>query len=518
MSVGVRLSLGTADARDQQMVTGVAMGTAHCRCHLCTVPDTLWPSTALVGIDQLRDLVGDAVHLLAERDDYGVFRPHALLDGSAVDSSSSLSSFVQSHLLLGFLHPPEPLHITENVSQSLFAHLKATLPSKVFKSAAALLLQEANVKSFTANQPSYRWRLVWASWPVTFAVAFGGQYTDQLQCIQSLTECIRILYSKPEARTARSLLRLFAHTAILQFLFNKLAIPIKLSEHFLFSHVPSFYFFIDFYNLSTERHEFFWKTLKRAFAKYARGDPKLMAQLWRDCVAERYARLPIERRRDHQKLTKFQQPLADIIIDQSLFPSSFLDKLSALLSSFGFGAEWQDMQTATNGQRRLVLRTDMSKPAPATPTLRPLDDLVQFVESAQRNILADLPAAINRVKALPGPTREPPTSTGDDPSAAEPISKVNYGLDEDDTPSATDALASSASSSSSSSSSFASSSSSSSSVSQRPTKGPPRRQAAKKKRDKMPDLSPPPPRDKSKRQRKPVSYAEDEEEWMMDDE
>jgi hypothetical protein len=271
--------------------------------------------------------------------DRGVF--HADLLMHPITSLRAIpNAIIESHLTL-YRRLPDPLHMLENVSQSVFAHLSTWLGKQRMQHVFELIRTVTGITKLTGLVPSYRWRLVWASYPLTWAVAFPGPaYDVERAMVRHLSMISSILYAKPEHRSAKSWLRLIGATFSLHRALSTAGVSIKLSEHLLWPHTPAVFGLIDSYNLSCESHEYLWKCVRKLLPAVDLTASDAITQLVTHLCAQNYARYLRVDKRDKQRHAKLRQWWKDESIDR-LTVTGDSAPLQAMLANYGFTApQW----------------------------------------------------------------------------------------------------------------------------------------------------------------------------------
>jgi hypothetical protein len=190
-----------------------------------------------------------------------------------------LFPFMQQHHLTAFKRLADPLHVLENVSQSVCALLKRILTAKQLAAAEALLCRHTGLPVLNNNNPSWRWRVVWSCWPAVWKPILHDSHPALLDIIRALSIATAILYGAPETRNARNALLLFGAAYTVHSGLVALGAPIKLSEHLLWPHMPLQYLEVDGYNSCCERPEADWKRIKDAHRVTNRNAPDALKQI-----------------------------------------------------------------------------------------------------------------------------------------------------------------------------------------------------------------------------------------------
>jgi len=409
-SIHLRYLASCGDAKAQQTSSGnAASGSSHYRCWLCATPNTSWMSGDITGLmsPNVKSVVDNAIDYLIGCTARGILRPDTFLQEATVQS---LSNDLTSNGLMHFDRFPDPMHVLENVSQTIMKVLMETVGSKIMKEVIQLMNKHTRITKLTGLIPAYRWRRIWGSYPVTWAVALKtAVYERQRTLIRYISLIASILYAKAEHRTAKSLLRLsgacfVVHRTLAGFTVTntnedesdgdseveeddeKADVDpakgksegkgkgkgyIKLSEHLLWPHIPMMYDCIDGYNVSTERHEYLWKAIRaiKGAVDLRTHNPTAVRDLLLRIVVQQFERYHRVRKRDRELNTELKkwwkgaQTERIIVTDD---PQPLLE----LLRVFGFNEnEWWHKD-----KNSVTLHTASNDPNLRSPHLMSVSD------------------------------------------------------------------------------------------------------------------------------------------------
>jgi hypothetical protein len=305
----------------------------------------------------------------------GVLRGDSLMPPIA--SLHDIEPAVLSPLLLHH-RLPDPMHLLENISQQLYAHLERSIDFKSMKHAHELMRTATGMTKLTGLVPSHRWRLVWGSYPVTWTLALAApKYAAQRSMIQQLSLIASILYAKPEHRDTTSWLRLIGASFQLHRSLVAVGVSIRLSEHLLWPHLPVVYASIDGYNISCEAHEYVWKVVRKAWPAIDPLAPQAITQLMMRICSQNYARYLRVDKRDRRGHTLLHKWWKDQGV-QRITIAGDASALVAMLQRFGFVEDqsWHRetgcvvLHTASADPRLLVPRPlSMAESAASIATL-----------------------------------------------------------------------------------------------------------------------------------------------------
>lgn len=251
-------------------------------CYVACVAHS-WASSALSALSgELQKTFATMArdHYNADRS-RGVFRHDILLPPPPnTPSMQELLPFLQQHRLLAFRRVIDPMHVLENVSQTVHKLLLAALPTKQQQATAtALLRKHTGLPVINNNNPSWRWRKVWSCWPVVWRPLLESTHPLLLDVIRALSIATAVLYGAPETRNARHALLLFGAAYTVHSGLVALGAKINLSEHLLWPHMPLQYADVDGHNASCERPEADWKRYKDAHRVTYRNAPDALKQM-----------------------------------------------------------------------------------------------------------------------------------------------------------------------------------------------------------------------------------------------
>jgi hypothetical protein len=210
----------------------------------------------------------------------GVFRHDILLPPPlSTPTMQQLLPFLQQHRLLAFKRVIDPMHVLENVAQTVHKLLTDTLTAKQLAKATELLRKHTGLPVINNNNPSWRWRKVWSCWPVVWRPLLESTHPQLLDVIRALSIATAILYGRPETRNTRNALLLFGAAYTVHSGLVALGAKINMSEHLLWPHMPLQYQEVDGYNASCERPEADWKRYKDAHRVVYRNAPDALKQI-----------------------------------------------------------------------------------------------------------------------------------------------------------------------------------------------------------------------------------------------
>lgn len=199
--------------------------------------------------DRTKDLVSNFVDASIGNVTRGIIRHDSVFVAYPNLSVQSLPQFIDQHQLHHFHRIPDITHIVENISNSLYPFISQSISNEAFSTVEKLLAEHSAIKQLRSHNPSYRWRLIWTSYPIVWAKSIPptpGLFHDILFMIYCFAVCIMILYSKPQYRCVKNWLRLCGYSFMLLKLMIKYKLKIKLSEHLLFPHVVGAYWYCIF--------------------------------------------------------------------------------------------------------------------------------------------------------------------------------------------------------------------------------------------------------------------------------
>jgi hypothetical protein len=240
-------------------------------------------------------------------DHYAGFTHRGILRGDSLipdlPNLNAIRDVFRSPLLL-YQRLPDPMHMLENISQSVYTYFDRSIDTKTMKHATELIRTTTGITKLTGLVPSYRWRLIWGSYPVTWALALTASKYDTHRSIVSLLSLVSsILYAKPERRDAASWLRLIGASFLLHRSLAFAGVNIRLSEHLLWPHMQAVYAMIDGYSISCESHEYLWKAVRKVWPAINPTAGDAITQLVTRLCAQNYARYLRVDKRDKRRHT-----------------------------------------------------------------------------------------------------------------------------------------------------------------------------------------------------------------------
>ena len=286
---------------------------------------------------------------------------------------------------------PDPMHVLENISQRLYAHLDGSVDAKSMRVAHERVRTATGITKLTGLVPSYRWRLIWGSYPVTWAMALDpARYAPQRLMIECLSLVASILYAKPEHRGAVTWLRLIGAAFLLHQQFVRCGIGIRLSEHLLWPHVPVMYSLLDGYNVSCEAHEYVWKVVRRGWPAIDPTAPAAVTQLMTRVCAQNYQRYLRVDKRDRRVSSLwakwwFGRPVPRMTV------TGDAAALVAMLQRCGFveGTAWHRESGA------VVLHTASGDAALRTPRPRSVSEAARYIGDLHTGYIYRTPSIAN---------------------------------------------------------------------------------------------------------------------------
>jgi len=323
----------------------------------------------------------------------GVFRHDILLPPPPnTPTMQQLLPFLQQHRLLAFTRIIDPMHVLENVAQTVHKLLLATLTTKHLATATALLREHTGLPVINNNNPSWRWRKVWSCWPVVWRPLLESTHPQLFDVIRALSIATAILYGRPETRNARNALLLFGAAYTVHSGLVALGAPINMSEHLLWPHMPLQYMHVDGYNASCERPEADWKRYKDAHRVTNRNAPDALKQMITRVHITDYVRAHERAVKDRNTRTVREEEWAAeehsvrFVVSRASaeFVNSFLMYVAALLvlllradiecacSAIGRykeGVWWHRRGSNSDGTPELELHTSRNDPVHREPAL-----------------------------------------------------------------------------------------------------------------------------------------------------
>jgi hypothetical protein len=308
----------------------------------------------------VKSLVHNTIDHCIELTARGIVQCDALL--TPLRSLVNIEAAVPASMLL-HQRWPDPMHMLENISQRLYAHLDSSVDAKSMRDAHERVRAATGITKLTGLVPSYRWRLIWGSYPVTWAAALdAARYAPQRLMIECLSLVASILYAKPEHRGAITWLRLIGAAFQLHQQFVRCGVGIRLSEHLLWPHMPVVYSLMDGYNVLCEAHEYVWKVVRRVWPAINPVARAAVTQLMIRVCAQNYQRYLRVDKRDRQGSALWAQWWRGRPV-QRMTLTGDVAALVAMLHRCGFveGTAWHREFGA------VVLHTATADPALHTP-------------------------------------------------------------------------------------------------------------------------------------------------------
>lgn len=282
----------------------------------------------------MKSVVHNAIDACLGWKDRGIVRHDSL-----IPPLSSLQQVEPTFIATPFLthqRLPDPLHLLENISNDLYHCLEHLLDKKTMTHAQELIRTHTGITKLTGLVPSHRWRTIWGSYPLTWAVALAApKYAWHRTTIAHLSMVSSILYAKPEYRDGMSWLRLIGASFALHRSFVELGIKIRLNQHLLWPHFPDVYQLIDGYNISCEAHEYQWKIVRKLWPSINRTAPDAVTQLMTRLCSQNYARYLHVNRHDRQRHSKLRRWWTGIPVIRFTFTGD-RSALIAMLTDYRF--------------------------------------------------------------------------------------------------------------------------------------------------------------------------------------
>jgi len=359
-------------------------------CRICVSHVNSWKTCDLSPLHKtnVKSAIHNTIDYYAEITARGIVRGDAMIRD--LPHLNALEKEFDSSILL-YQRLPDPMHLLENISQAVYKHFEASINSKTMKLATELIRTATGITKLTGLVPSYRWRLIWGSYPVTWVVALiDPKYAVHRSIVMLLSLVASILYAKPEHRDTVSWLRLIGASFLLHRSLASAGVNIRLSEHLLWPHMPAVYAIIDGYNISCESHEYLWKAVRKVWPAINPTASDAVTQLVARLCAQNYARyLRVDKRdrRSHALLYKWWK-------EQRVERMHFTGDASALvgmLQQFGF-VEGESWHRETG---RVVLHTASIDPPIRAPRPPSLSESVTIIIERHTRYVYSTPSIAN---------------------------------------------------------------------------------------------------------------------------
>ena len=336
----------------------------------------------------VKSAVHNTIDYYAEITARGIVRGDAMIRD--LPRLNALESEFDTAILL-YQRLPDPMHLLENVSQAVYKYFDASIDSKTMQRATELVRAATGITKLTGLVPSYRWRLIWGSYPVTWAVALSdSKYAVHRTIVLLLSLVASILYSKPEHRDSVSWLRLIGASYLLHRALATAGVNIRLSEHLLWPHVPAVYAMIDGYNISCESHEYLWKAVRKVWPSIDPTAGDAVTQLVTRLCAQNYVRYLRVDKRDKRRHTLLYKWWKGQRVER-MYATGDVSALVAMLQRFGF-VEGQSWQREAGG---VVLHTASVDPPFHTPRLMSVGEAAACISERHTRYVLSTPSIAN---------------------------------------------------------------------------------------------------------------------------
>jgi hypothetical protein len=299
--VEFKVFLLNGDSKVQQVMCGSNSGKSHYRCYCCYRGSQEW-----------NELEGSFSFQLPQRTISASFTSYKenWMDGNdeilkritprtscilprSFRTFSEVQNFMNEHNIWSLWVTIDALHVVSGHSKNLMDLLINLIPKYKSIELNSVLKKHCHVGFESKQHSGWKWRLIWGSFPVTWATVLRENSNNDLWIlIYSWTKICKILYKSSSSRTVENWIKLVAWTLKHFCCWRKVQKSESLYFHLLWPHCIEQYWWMSFSETMTESHERTWVLLKSLWKNCAstKLSTKLMFERWVSYVDEHSAR------------------------------------------------------------------------------------------------------------------------------------------------------------------------------------------------------------------------------------
>ena len=295
--VEFKVFLLNGDSKVQQIFCGANSGKSDYRCYCCYQGSHDWETVEgsfSLGLPQRT--ISSSFTSFKENLNSGndllmriTPRISAVLPTS-LKGLEDVQKFISEHKIWSFWVTIDPLHVISGHSKKLMDFLTSHISKEKSRDLNQLLRKHCNIGFESKKHPGWKWRLIWASFPVTWStICKQDDEKDPVWfLVYSWTKVCQLFYKPASSRSCANWIKFVVWCLKHICCWRKFQSSPSLYLHLLWPHCIEQCWWIGFSETMTESHEKSWVLLKTLWKNCAstKHSTKLLFERWAGYVDE----------------------------------------------------------------------------------------------------------------------------------------------------------------------------------------------------------------------------------------